>query len=74
MYNATGMNVMGSCVLYHYAHRSTQAQTYNIVDTEGSVLLSCADTFALELGLASNKLSKMIPSGTKLVFSQADWK
>ena len=58
VYNSTVMNVIGSCVLYHYAHKSTQALTFIIIDIEACVLLSCVDTLALGLLQAHGKLDK----------------
>ena len=52
--------------------KPAQALCFNVTDTEGSVLLSCADTIALTLVLASDKLDKKLLSGAKIVISK-DW-
>ena len=44
-------------------------QYYNL---EGSVLLSCADTFSLGLFQDTDKLNIRLPSGAKLISSQVD--
>ena len=67
------MNVIVSWVIYHYVHNKTSHTLYfDVIDLEGSVLLSYADIHALGLELAGNKMDKNIPSGAKLVISQAD--
>ena len=72
MYNSTGMDVIDSCVLYHHVHsKPTQALNFNITNIKGSVPLSCTDTFAFGLVLGSDKLDKKLPSGVKMVISQA---
>ena len=72
VYNFTGVNVIGSCVLYLHTCKSKQAQTFNITGIEDSLLLICADTLALPLGVASHKLNKKIHSGARVVISKAD--
>ena len=69
--NSIGMHVIGSCVLYHHTHnKTTQAQSFNVTDIEGSVVPNCTDTH-IKLVLTSEKLDKKIPSSAKLVISQA---
>ena len=29
VYNSTGMNAIGSCVIHHHTHKATQALTFN---------------------------------------------
>ena len=58
-HNVTGMNLIGSFVLYHHAHKLTEALKFNITVIEVSVLLSCVDILAPELVLASDKLDKI---------------
>ena len=66
----TGMNVIGSCVLYHHAHnKMMQALSFNETDIGESVLLNCTDTHALGLVLAVDKLDRKISSSAKLVIS-----
>ena len=48
-----------------------QSLTFNGTDIEGSVLLSCADTFALGLVLASDMLDKKLLSSAKTVFNKS---
>ena len=43
--NSTGMNVIGSYVLYQEMYNKTnQDLSFNVIDIEGSVLLGCTDT------------------------------
>ena len=73
VYNSPGMNDIRSFVFYDHVHNeATQALCFNVTDKEGSVLLSCADTFVPGSVLARDKLDIMILSDAKQVISQDD--
>ena len=46
--------------------------SFGVSDIEGSVFLSCPDTFALGLVIANDKLDKKLPGSAKIVISHAD--
>ena len=52
--------------------KTMQCLSFNVTNTEDSVLLSCTNTLALVSVLTSDKVEKKIPSGAKLVISQGD--
>ena len=61
------MNVVGSCVIYHHiGNKPAQAISFHITDIEGSVFLGCAETLALRLVYASDKLDIKLPLVPKL--------
>ena len=52
-------------------NKPAQSLSFHVIDIAGSVLLSYSDTLALGFVLASEKLGKKLPIGTKNTISQA---
>ena len=70
VYNSTSINVIGLCVLSHYAHnKTTEALSFNVTNKKGSVLLSCGEILVLGLVLESDKPDRKIPSSAKPLVS-----
>ena len=72
IYTTEAIKNLGSLkVFVKYPGRKPEPITFNIIDQEGSVLLSCEDVLKLHLITPKPDLENMV-EGSKLVASQAD--
>ena len=73
-YTTEKIQVLGSCDLFvvHPDTRCLKEVTFQVVNHEGSVIISCATSLDLGLIQPHSKLNASIPDCGRLIFSSAD--
>ena len=73
-YTTEKIPVIGSCELFviHPDTKCSQEVTFQVVSTEGSVIVSCATSISLNLIQIHSELSSSLPECRKLIYSCAN--
>ena len=73
-YTIEKITVIGSCELFvlHPNTKCFQAVTFQVVNTEGSVIVSCVTSISLNLIQIHSELNASVPDCGKLIYSCAD--